>query len=69
MAENYALRDANIGDTISTGVVLEAQIPVSRTFPSADAFDIRHAISGQVLPEQELLVRGVVRGAKVRMVP
>lgn len=69
VAENYALRDRIIPDTLSSGVVLEAQIPVSRTFPSPDAFTIRHPISGQVLPEQELLVRGVIRGAKVRMVP
>lgn len=37
VAENYALRDQNIGRALSSGVVLEAQISMSRTFPSPDA--------------------------------
>lgn len=68
VAENYALRDRNDG-TISYGVVLTAQIPMWRTFPSPDAFEIRHPTSGQILPEQEILVRGVIRNARVRMAP
>lgn len=69
VAENYALRDTNLENTISTGVVLQAEIPISRTFPSPDAFSIQHPITRAILPEQEILVRGVVRGAKVRIVP
>src|SRR3989441_359244 len=69
VAEAYALRDQLIPDTISMGVVLEAQIPISRTFPSPDLFSVRHPISNLDFPEQEVLVRGVIRGAKVRMEP
>jgi hypothetical protein len=69
VAENYALRDQYDPGMISSGVVLEAQIPIWRTFPSPDAFEIRHPTSGQILPEQEILVRGVIRNARVRPVP
>ena len=69
VAEGYALWDQVVRDTISTGVVLEAQIPLSRTFPSPDLHKILHPMSRTILPEQEVLVRGVIRGAKVRRVP
>ena len=69
VAEAFALRDQLVPNTVSSGVVLEAQIPISRTFPSPDLFNVQHPISNLDLPEQEILVRGVIRGAKVRVVP
>jgi RHS repeat-associated protein len=69
VAENYALRDQNIGAMISSGVILQAEIPISRTYPSPDLHKVLHITKGIELPEDEVLVRGVIRGAKVTRVP
>jgi hypothetical protein len=70
VAENYALRDQVIKGTLSNGVVLKKDVLVSRTIPMPPKlWQIVHPVTGQEFPEEEVLVRGVVRGAKVIMVP
>jgi len=69
VAENYALRDQNVEHTVSRGVILEADIPIRKTYPSPPHHNIWHVTRKIELPESEVLVRGVVRGARVIRVP
>lgn len=45
VAENYALRDQNVGYAESPGVISEKDIPISRTFippPESVPYQIQH---------------------------
>jgi RHS repeat-associated protein len=58
VAENFALRPGG------RGVVIEAQVPISRTTPSPNLKEVSLKQSpGTVVSESEVLVRGTVRGS------
>lgn len=63
VALNYALRGGG------RGAVLEAVVPLSRTAASPNLYNVRLIQGGGTVSEAEILVRGVVTGAKVTKVP
>lgn len=64
VAENFALRP---GPT--PGVVIEAQVPVSRLVPSPNTKNVSLIQGGGVVSESEVLVRGTVTGIPTTVRP
>jgi hypothetical protein len=63
VAENFALRPNGVG------VVLEASIPQSRIVVSPNLKQVVLIQNGKIVSESEVLVRGIVQGAKTTNVP
>lgn len=63
VAENFALRPG-----YTQGVVITAEVPISRIVASPNLHEVVLIMTGDLVSEAEVLVRGTVRGL-VRWVP